>query len=72
MNDWITIAYYVTPVEIAVLTDRFDEEGISFVTIGGNSAYPPISAVQGGIKIQVRKEDEARALEIIKETGYSE
>lgn len=72
MNNWVTIAYYATPVEIAVLTDRFDEEGIVFITIGGNSAYPPLSAVQGGIQIQVHEEDEVRALEIIKETGYSE
>lgn len=31
MNDWITIAYQVGPVEIAVLKDRFEEEGIPFV-----------------------------------------
>jgi hypothetical protein len=72
MNDLVTVAYHVSPVEVTVLKDMFDEEGIPFITLGGNSAYPPISAVQGGIKIQVRKEDEARALEIIKEAGYSE
>jgi len=72
MNNLVTVAYHVSPVEMAVLKDMFDEEEIPFITSGGNSAYPPISAVQGGIKIQVRKEDEVRALEIIKETGYSE
>jgi hypothetical protein len=72
MNDWITVAYNVGPVEMAVLQDRFEEEGIPFVTTGGNSAYPSISAVQGGIKIQVPESDEERALEILKETGYLE
>jgi hypothetical protein len=72
MNDWITIAYNVGPVEMAVLNDRFEEEGIPFVITGGNSAYPSIAAVQGGTKIQVPKSDEQRALEILKETGYLE
>jgi|GEM_PF-5948302 len=72
MNDWITIAYHVGPVEMAVLKDIFDEEGIPFVTTGGNSPYPSISAVQGGIKIQVPESNKERALEILKETGYLE
>jgi hypothetical protein len=72
MNDWVIVAYQVSPVEIAVIKDRFDEEEIPFITSGGNSPYPPLSAVQGGMKIQVNANDEARALEILKETGYLE
>ena len=70
MNDWVTVGYYVGPVEMAVLKDRFDAEGIVFIISGENSAYPPISAVQGGTKIQVRQNDEERAVEILKEAGY--
>ena len=72
MNDWITIAYHAGPVEIAVLKEIFEEEGILFVISGENTAYPPISVAQGGIKIQVREEDKERALEIVKEAGYLE
>ncbi len=72
MNDWITIAYHVGPVEMVVLKDIFDEEGIPFVATGGNSPYPSIAAVQGGTKIQVQESDKERALEILKETGYLE
>jgi hypothetical protein len=72
MNDWVTVGYYVSPVEMAVLKDRFDAEEIVFFTSGENSAYPPISAVQGGIKLQVRENDKERALEIMKESGYLE
>lgn len=70
MNDWVTIAYYVNPVEIAVLKDRFEEEGIACFVKEENSAYQ--FSTNGGTKIQVRENDKERALEILKETGYLE
>lgn len=76
MNDWVTVASNVGPVEIAVLKDRFEEEGIAYfikdennpyIFSGGNNAF---GGFFGGIKIQVRENDKERALEILKETGY--
>jgi hypothetical protein len=70
MNDWVTIGYYVGPVELAVLKDRFNEEGILYFVKDENGVYQ--FSTNGGIKIQVRESDKERALEIMKETGYLE
>jgi len=70
MNNLVTIAYNVGPVQMAVLKDRFDEEGIAYFIKDENSVYP--ISLYGGTKIQVQETDEARALEILKETGYLE
>lgn len=70
MNDLVTIAYNVGLVEIAVLKDRFEEEGILCFVKDENSVYP--MSLYGGTKIQVQESDKERALEIMKETGYLE
>ena len=75
MNDWVTIASNVGPVEIAVLKDRFEGEGIAYFVKGENNPYIISSSTNwgspfGGIEIQVRENDKQRALEILKETGY--
>lgn len=75
MNDWVTIAYNVGPVEIAVLRDRFEGEGIAYFVKDENNPYIFSGTGNwgnpfGGIKIQVRESDKERALEILKDTGY--
>jgi hypothetical protein len=69
MNDWITIADKVSPVELAVLKDYFEENGIEYFVKEQNSPYQFATM---GLKIQVRESDKERALEILKETGYIE
>lgn len=69
MNDWVTVAYNVGPVQMAVLKDRFEEEAIEYFVKDEYSPYEKF--VAGGTKIQVRENDVRRAGEILKETGYS-
>jgi hypothetical protein len=70
MDDLVTIAFNVGPVEMAVLKDRFEVEGIVYLIKDENSVYP--MALYGGTKIQVQESDKERALQIMKETGYLE
>ncbi len=70
MNTWVTVGFHVGPVEMTVLKDRFEDEGIPYFVKDENNVYPLTTF--GGAKVQVREEDKERALEILKETGYLE
>jgi hypothetical protein len=72
MNSWITIKTFTYPTEVAVLRSRLESEGIEcFVQDELITQINPFySNAVGGVKLQVRKEDVERAMEILKEGGY--
>jgi len=71
-DNLITILTFTYPQELAIVRGRLESEGIEcFVqdelTVQVNLLY---SNAIGGIKLQVRESDAAKALEILKSLGY--
>jgi len=72
MGDFVTIKTFTYATELAIIRGRLESEGIEcFVkdelTIQMNPFY---SNAIGGIKLQVKKDDAVKAIEILKEEGY--
>lgn len=72
--NFVTIAIFSNIVDLHIIMGKIENEGIEcFVkdehTIAANPFY---DIAVGGIKLQVREEDEIAAREILKETSYND
>lgn len=74
MADFVTVAVFVNPHEMAVYRARLEWEGIECFAKDENvvSAHPFYSAAVGGIKLQVPPADLERARELLVEAGALE
>ncbi|BDD10145.1 hypothetical protein FUAX_25770 [Fulvitalea axinellae] len=74
MKKLVTVATFNFPAELLVIKSRFEAEGIHCHTVDENlvQANNMYSVAIGGVKLQVRLEDERRALKILAEMGYLE
>lgn len=72
MTNWITIITFIYPHEAHMAKGVLESEGVAVfikdeMTAQVNNFY---STAIGGVKLQVSEEDQERALQILKETGY--
>lgn len=72
MNDFVTIATFMFPTEVFPYKSRLEAEGIATrvldeLTVQVNNFY---SNAIGGVKLQVLRADEKRAIEILLDLGY--
>lgn len=67
MKNYITIARFTYPSEYVVLELLLQQEGIRYVFLNETviNVLPFHSNAFGGIRLQVHKEDQEKALEII-------
>lgn len=74
MNGLVTVAVFGQPHELAVVRARLESEGIFCHAQDEHTvaAHPFYSHLVGGIKLQVRPEDAAQALEILNEAGLGD
>lgn len=74
MKDFITIAVFNYPHEIAILKHRLEQEEIQFFFENETmmNIVPMYSQALGGIKLKVHLEDEALAKEILTELNDNE
>lgn len=72
MNDYVTIATFTYPSETAVIKGKLESEGIECVLKDELTAqvHNFLSNAIGGIKLQVKREEAAKAIQILKEAGY--
>ena len=73
MEEFITILTFTYPHEMEIVRGRLESEGIECnvldeFTVQVHNFY---SNAIGGIKLQVKKEDLSRALQVLKASGYS-
>jgi Putative prokaryotic signal transducing protein len=71
MDEYITVAVFVYPHEVAVSRARLEHEGIPCTTKDENivSAHPFYSGAVGGVKLQVPREHMEEAQRILSGTG---
>ena len=69
----VTVEVYETAATARLAQGRLEAAGIDAVLIDEHSAtmIPIYSAALGGIKLQVREEDEQEALEVLADPGVS-
>jgi Ni,Fe-hydrogenase III large subunit len=74
MEEFITVRSFDLPTDLAIVRLKVEEEGIEYqvadeLTVQTNNF---ISNAVGGVKLQVRKSDYARANELFESLGYPE
>ncbi len=72
MSDFVTIATFYYPPETAVIKGKLESEGIECILRDELTVqvHHFLSNAIGGIKLQVRRKDVAKARQILKEAGY--
>ncbi len=72
MPDLVTIATFTFPNEHSVIKARLESEGIECFVKDEMTVqvHPFYSQAIGGIKLQVWRSDEEKAIAILEETGY--
>ena len=72
LDNFVTIKTFTYPIDLAVIRGRLEAEGIDCFAKDElvAQANPFLSNAIGGIKLQVRQRDLARAIEILEEGGY--
>lgn len=72
MNDFVTIATFMYPTEVLPYKSRLEAEGIATRVLDELTVqvYNFYSNAIGGVKLQVLRADEKRAIEILLELGY--
>ena len=71
-DNLVTIITFTFPSELVIIRSRLESEGIECFVQNELTAQvqPFYSNAIGGIKLQVKEEDVAKAIEILKEGGY--
>ncbi len=71
-DKFITVLTFTYPQEVAIVRGRLESEGIECFVKDEFMAqvYHFYSAAIGGVKLQVKESDLAKAVEILKEAGY--
>jgi hypothetical protein len=72
LDNFVTIKTFTYPIDLAVIRGRLEAEGIECVAQDElvAQANPFLSNAIGGIKLQVRRRDLPKAIEILEEGGY--
>lgn len=70
-SNWVEIATFTYPSEVQVLRSLLESEGIECFLKNEfmSDIFPGISDI-GNIELQVQQQDEERALEIMRESGF--
>ena len=69
MDDLVTISTFFYPHETGLPCSLLESEGIECV-VQGELAGPYTPVAVSGIRLQVRRSDELRAVEILKKGGF--
>jgi len=72
MEEFVTVATFTYPTELAIIKGRLESEGIECYVKDEMTVqvYNFLSNAVGGIKLQVKQSDAEKAIEILKELGY--
>ena len=70
MDELVIVASFATPTEAHILRTRLEAEGIPCLIANEHivNANPLWSNALGGVQVQVRQPDAARAMEILRES----